>query len=192
MACRSIVFRFRGLAYYPQGGRKVVAGYPATPFHKTFVTPLESFVPFVKAVLDRVPKSNLHGEFYSDGSPPFLVVMGVMAAHKSVVATCVAAIKARRHFDRQKRNLGGFVAPDSVWMPKTTEQMRRMTHAVATADVVLATRRAGPHPESSSIWESAFPDFGLRDDAMIPVISVRDDSAGYLVEKLEHVRTTSS
>jgi len=164
-----------------------MVAYPATTFHKTFTTPFENYLPFIERVRRYVPRERLFVEFYSDGVPwlPYLVFMGARALKKSFLRTFVHAWRAARYFGRQTRHLGGLLRPDAVWMPGTTEQIRRVIHATATADIVLAVRKAGVvYPELPQIRGTAFPDLDLRDEEMLPVVAVSTDSVGEFDDRL--------
>jgi hypothetical protein len=63
--------------------------------------------------------------------------------------------------------------------------MRRAIHATATADIVLAVRKAGiVYPELPQIRATAFPDLDLRDEDTLPVVAVGSDSVSEFDDRL--------
>jgi len=158
---------------------------------KKFVAPPEAYFNLLDVLTSCVGSEKLEIWFYSDGLPslPWLTKMLMKKKHLNIAQ---ALGEARELLSFQKMNLKKMTAqlePNHIRIGDNRFLLREIIHSVATAPVVLSARHCGSF-RCDFLWDSAFPDLGLRSPTSLPVISVNEDSPSVFREKLGHYLPT--
>jgi hypothetical protein len=186
-----VFLRLMDLVWYDEDGEIVLPAMPdPLKLFSTYVTPPTRCLPLVRALVEELGADRCEIWVYSDGIPDRRWLMARMRGIGRYPADDIDAV-SRRVIEFQQQQMRLFEtcgAPTRFRVKSSTRLIREVIHAFSAAPFALARRAAGM---AGHRWEAAFPDLGVRDPGLLPVVRVTEHDPRSLIALVRDFRARS-
>jgi hypothetical protein len=186
-----VFLRLMDLVWYEEDGKIVLpAMFDPLKLFSAYVTPPAQCLPLVRALVEELGADRCELWVYSDGIPDRCWLMARMRGIDRYPADDIDAV-SRRVIEFQQQQMRLFEtcgAPTRFRVKSSTRLIREVIHAFSAAPFALARRAAGM---AGHRWEAAFPDLGVRDPGLLPVVRVTEHDPRSLIALVRDFRSRS-
>jgi hypothetical protein len=186
-----VFLRLMDLVWYEEDGEIVLPAMPdPLKLFSTYLTPPARCLPLVRALVEELGADRCEIWVYSDGIPDRRWLMARMRGIGRYPADDIDAV-SRRVIEFQQQQMRLFEtcgAPTRFRVKGSTRLIREVIHAFSAAPFALARRAAGM---AGHRWEAAFPDLGVRDPGLLPVVRVTEHDPRSLIAFVRDFRARS-